>query len=105
MLLVNADDGSSHRGVSARNPPATPLSGCPWFAWGSLSRLARSPTTILTDISLPETIDTTGTHCFLGLNGDRIAFAAPHPFRLDELPKFRRHVLEVPRQPFEKIVI
>jgi magnesium chelatase family protein len=99
------------------------------------SRLARRLTTILPAMSLAEALETTGIHRVAGCIGDRTAWVPTRPFRaphhttsdvgligggqvpgemslahngmlfLDELPEFRRHVLEVLRQPLEESVM
>jgi magnesium chelatase family protein len=86
--------------------------------------LARRPTTILPAMSLAEAIETTRIHSVAGLTGDGTAWVTTRPFAgliggghvpmpgevslahhgvlfLDGLPEFRRHVLEVLRQPLE----
>jgi magnesium chelatase family protein len=93
--------------------------------------LARRLTTILPAMTLAEAIETTRIDRVAGRTGDRTAFVTTRPFRaphhtssdvgligggrmslahhgvllLDELSEFRRHVLEVLRQPLEEGVI
>jgi magnesium chelatase family protein len=93
--------------------------------------LARRLTTILPAMTLAEAIETTRIDRVAGRTGDRTAVVTARPFRaphhtssdvgligggrmslahhgvllLDELPEFRRHVLEVLRQPLEEGVL
>jgi magnesium chelatase family protein len=91
--------------------------------------LARRLTTILPAMTLAEAIETTRIHRVAGLTGDRTALVTTRPCRAPhhtisdvglvlmpgdislvhhggrffaELPEFRRHVLEVLRQPLEE---
>jgi predicted ATPase with chaperone activity len=71
--------------------------------------LARGLTTTLPAVTLAETIGTTRVHSVAGRTGERTALVTARPFRtphhtIDELPEFRRHVLEVLRQPREDSV-
>jgi predicted ATPase with chaperone activity len=89
--------------------------------------LARRLTTILPAMTLAEAIETTHIHSVAGLTGDRTVMVTTRPCRAphhtisgvgliggghvsrahngvlfwNERPEFRRHVLEVLRQPFE----
>jgi magnesium chelatase family protein len=99
--------------------------------------LARRLATILPEMTLAESIETTRVHSVVGLTGGRTALVTARPFRsphhtisdagligggqipmpgevslahngilfLDELPEFKRHVLEVLRQPLEDGVV
>jgi magnesium chelatase family protein len=83
--------------------------------------LARRLSTILPAMTLAEAIETTCIHRVAGLTGNRMAWVMTRPCRaphhtisdagliggvlfLDAWPEFRRHVLEVLRQPLEESV-
>ena len=95
--------------------------------------IAKRVPTVLPDMNMSESLETTKIHSILGLINDRMPLIATRPFRsphhtisdagligggripkpgevslshhgvlfLDELPEFRRNVLEVMRQPLE----
>jgi magnesium chelatase family protein len=73
------------------------------------SMLARRLATMLPDMILAEAIETTRIHRVAGLIGGgqipmpgEVSLAHHGLLFLDELPEFKRHVLEVLRQPLEE---